>query len=215
MATTNTFREVVDILKIHGHEIMMAFYGNEEKCNLQRDFTPEEWETEQHNLMFYSCYEGAEFLPMLFGLQDYNRDAFFEKTPVQTESAMKKGYIYHCKVNTYNETREYGSTQVHYFTVYVSDVVVLFQTYGGTDGILVKYVHNDINDILDEIIAGSGESYKRLFEIPKHMHHALSFDFVDLQYVRQPLFTPNLEHLDKLLKTKGLEFAADKIAYYI
>lgn len=215
MRKYDTFREVLDVLKVHGHEIMMALYGDEEKCNLKRDFTDEEWETEQHNLMFYSCYEGGDFIPKLFGLKTYDRNATFNSTPIRSKAALKNDAIYHCELNTYNESRDYGSAQVHYFTILVTNVTILVQTYGGVDGILVKYIHGDVNVILNKIISGSGDHYRRLFQVPKDMEHVLNYDFADLKYVKQSLFIPSLDDLNELLQSKGANFAAVAIDYLI
>lgn len=216
MNLDNTFREVLDILKIHGHEIMMAFYGDEQKAELKKSCTPEKWVTMEHELMYYSCYEGGEFLPTLFGLKGYNRYASFEKLSNVDVPHLKQNHIYHCELHTGIAGDDgFGANQVHYFTIFYSDVVVLLQTYGGVDGILVKYVHSDINDILNEIMNGSGEDYRRLFEIPSDMEHVLDFDVVTLKYVKQPLMVPTLQDLDDLLQTKDLGFAMEKIDYHI
>lgn len=212
----NTFREVLDILKIHGHEIMMALYGDECKRALRLDFTPEEWEIEEKSLMFYSCYEGGDFFPILFGLKNYDRRTIFDDRPEVSVANLKRNYIYHCEINTYVESKDYGSTQVHYFTVLHSDdATILLQTYGGTDGILVKYVYADINIVLSDIIGGSSETYRRLFEIPKYMEHVLTFNQATLKYVGQSLFIPDLKFLNSILQPAGLDFAAKKLGYLV
>ena len=82
-------------------------------------------------------------------------------------------------------------------------------------GILVKYIHDDINIIINEILSGSTEHYRRLFEIPKEMEHVLQFVDIDFNYIKQPLFYPNLITLDKLLSSRGLDYAKNKLDNYI
>src|SRR5438445_7082824 len=158
----DTFEEVLDILKIHGDDIMMAFYGNECKSYLEQDGHFEE------DLMFYSCYEGGKFFPLLFGFKKFDQNQL-NKIPNKQLEPLLPDYIYHCRIETRGVKRNYFTDQVHYFTIFMGEKTILFQTYGGVKGILIKYIHNDINDIIKEIIFGSTEHYRLLFEIPKEM----------------------------------------------
>jgi hypothetical protein len=213
MNNPEDFSEVLDILKLHGDEIMMAFHGEECMTDLKRDLQ-EEFEAEKDNLIFYSCYEGGKFLPLLFGIKNYDQRNMLDNTEPELPS-FQKGFIYHCLIQTFASKNDYISDQNHYFTIFCGERTLLFQTYGGAKGILVKYIHGNIKGILKEILQGNTENYRRLFEIPSHMELVLSFRSATLKYVSQKIFYPSLIYLNGILSTKDLDFAANKLDYLI
>lgn len=221
MKSGEEFSEVLDILKLHGDEIMMAFFGNECKVDLMRDLREDfeegtqEFVEAERSLMYYSCYEGGDFIPLMFGWDNYDRDQVLDTVPQLSKISLKSGYIYHCKLETASGIANYNTDQVHYFTIFRGERTILLQTYGGTKGILVKYVHNDINEILNQIIRGDGEYYRRLFEVPDYMSHVLHYDVARFYCVKQHLVYPTLKSFDKLLESKGLDFAKLKMNFYV
>lgn len=211
------FNEVLDILKIHGHEIMMKLTGNECRETFKRGLGDRFAQKEKDGkLMYYSCYDGMDLIPRVFGNVDFDRRADLDSiSPTRIPLAVNQ--IYHCKLDTGTDEEDYGMEQVHYFTiVYAEAQTILLQTYGGTQGILIKYVHSDINELLSAILHGSAETYRRLFEVPTNMEHILEYENSTLAYVSQPLVYPTLSQLDELvLSHMELDYAKVKSQYLI
>lgn len=215
MEQSDTFSEVLDILKVHGDEIMMALYGNECKADL-KEGDPEAFdENGESDLFYYDCYHGGEFFPMLFGLDDYNRHYQLDISPARSQLPLEQGYVYHFLIETRTIEAAYGNDQNHYFTIFYGERTILLQTWGGYQGILVKYIHGDISEILAGILRGNSENYRRLFEIPEHARRVLQFDTAKIKYVKQIMMRPTLERLNIPLSKVGLNYAKDKLSFYI
>ena len=106
MIIDDTFNDVLDILKIYGDEIMMAFYGNECKAYLEADGDFRD------DLMFYDCYDGGKFFSLLFRFKSFNQRVL-DRVPIKPLDSLQYGFIYHCKIETTGVERNYATDQVH------------------------------------------------------------------------------------------------------
>jgi len=202
------FLDVLGILWQHGHIIMENFAEVQEQSTSGK---------------FYDCVFGNAFLTDLFtenrtenaklyyftfckSLQAYNN-----KTKIQP------GFIYHFQLETELTAEEPSAfeSQVHFFTIIYDETPLLLQTLGGVEGILIKRIYGDINEILHDIVKENSETFARLFEVPPDLEDLTYYKIESMYYLKVPLYYPTLTDLDSILSKLGLDYASEKISYLI